>query len=97
MGGGAKAIEMAGKYMPGFTDKVQEWTMFRQEKTDQPASGGREGILRRPSHDLSERMAYPRHVFESSTYTEARLHPLLTGGAGLAVGGIWAALRGSRT
>jgi hypothetical protein len=63
----------------------------------QGARGDREGSLSRPSHDLAERMPYPeRHVFETSAYTTARLHPWLTGaavlGAGLGLAALWTAL-----
>jgi NAD(P)-dependent dehydrogenase (short-subunit alcohol dehydrogenase family) len=97
VGGGSKAISMGEALSPRLMDKYMEMTSFRQQRTDQPARRDPEGSLHRPSHDLAERAEYPRHVFERSAYTSARLHPLLTGaavlGAGLAVGGILTSLR----
>ncbi len=96
VGGASKMFSMGAALSPRLMDLYQEATSFRQQKTDQPARRNRDGSLYQPSHDLAERMALPRHVFESSTYNAARRHPMLTGaalvGAGLALGGIWAAL-----
>lgn len=95
VGGGGKFISLSGRYAPRLTDQWMETTMFRQQQTDWPVRGG-EGSLHRPSHDLAERGEYPRHVFERSAYTAARLHPLLSGaavlGTGLALGAVWSAL-----
>jgi short-subunit dehydrogenase len=100
VGGASKAMSMAAAAAPGLMDRYLEATSFRQRRTDRSARQGPQGILHRASHDLSERGVHDWHVFETSTYTAARLHPLLTGaadvGAGVAVGGIWAALKGSR-
>jgi NAD(P)-dependent dehydrogenase (short-subunit alcohol dehydrogenase family) len=97
--GGASAALSAGEALsPRLMDTYQELTAFRQQRTDRPARRDPQGSLHRPSHDLAERGEYPRHVFETSAYNAARLHPVLTGaavlGAGLALGGIWRALRG---
>jgi NAD(P)-dependent dehydrogenase (short-subunit alcohol dehydrogenase family) len=94
VGGGGRAITLAGLFAPRTVDWLTEATMMDQEKTDRPARGDREGSLSRPSHDLAERMPYPeRHVFETSAYTTARLHPWLTGaavlGAGLSLAALW--------
>jgi short-subunit dehydrogenase len=90
VGGAAKAMSAGGKYAPRLTDYLMEATMFDQQQTDQPARGDRHGILRLPSHDLRERGEFPRHVFESSVYTKAEMHPLLATAAvvagGLALG-----------
>ncbi len=96
VGGGGKFISLSGQYAPRLTDKWMEQTMTRQQQTDWPVRGDGEGSLHRPSHDLAERGEYPRHVFERSAYTAARLHPLLSGaavlGTGLALGAVWSAL-----
>jgi hypothetical protein len=99
VGGGGRAITLAGLFAPRTMDWLTEATMMDQEKTDRPARGDREGSLSRPSHDLAERKRYPeRHVFETSAYTTARLHPWLTGaavvGAGLGLAALWTALSG---
>ncbi len=96
LGGASKMMSMAGKVSPRLMDKYEEMSSFRQQKSDRPPQRDREGSLHRPSHDLSERGTYDRHIFEQSAYTSARLHPVLAGAAavaaGLAVTGIWAAL-----
>ncbi len=102
VGGAAKVMATSGAVAPRLTDKLQEATMFPQQHTGKPAQSDRRGILNRPAHGLRERGDLGRHVFEHSTYTAARLHPLVAGatllGAGLAVGAIWKILRsGSET
>ena len=98
VGRAAKALATSGAMAPRLTDKLMEATMFRQQHTGQPKRGSHGGSLYRPSHDLAERGEYQRHSFESSIYTKARMHPLVTGaaalGAGLAAVGIWQLLRG---
>lgn len=98
-GGGGKLMTAAGRLMPRLMDMIQERTMSRQQKTNQPARSDGRGILDQPAHDLAERMQYPRWVRETSTYTQARMHPWLTTaavlGAGLALEGLWLALRPS--
>jgi short-subunit dehydrogenase len=101
VGGGAKAIELAGKYGPRTMDKYFEAVGYRQQQTDEPRHRGRGGNLERPSHDLSERGRFPRRIRESSLYTRAAMHPLVSvaalAGAGLAIGGVWSALRAARS
>jgi len=95
IGGASKAMSVAAALSPRLMDRYQAMTTSRQSRTDQPVRGDRGRSLYRASHDLAERGEYPRHIFERSAYTSARLHPLLTGaavlGAGLVVGGIWSA------
>lgn len=89
-GGGGKALSAANNYAPRLTDKLMEWTMFDAQKSDRPAHGGpQDNALYEASEHLSERGKYEGHVAESSLYTKASLHPVLTGalfvGAGLAL------------
>jgi hypothetical protein len=65
-------------------------TMIDQQQKDAPPS--RRDALFAPSNDLSERGDYEGHTMESSAYTKASLHPLLTGGLLLAAGVAAAAL-----
>jgi hypothetical protein len=101
IGGAGKLISAGGRFAPRLMDRLSEAAMFGQQKTPRPPH--REGILDRPARDLSERQPYPeRHIFESSAYTTARLHALLTGmailGAGLGMAALWGALgSGERT
>ena len=89
VGGGGKFLSSFGEYAPRTTDKVMEASMFDLQKSDEPAKEDREDSLHAPSRDGEERGRYPGHVAESSLYTKASLHPILTGtllfGAGLAL------------
>jgi short-subunit dehydrogenase len=89
VGGGGKALSAFGYYAPRLTDKVMKATMFDLQKSDQPRPATRKDSLHAPSDDGSERGGYPGHVAESSVYTKASLHPVVTGaviaGTGLAL------------
>ena len=93
VGGGAKMIELAGRYAPRLTDRYMERALFRQQQKDRPSPKRDAHNLNSPIDDLQERGDYEGHVAESSLYTEASLHPVTTLltvlGAGLAVGAIW--------
>jgi hypothetical protein len=98
IGGGGRMLAALGQHAPRLTDRYMEMTMFSQQRTDRPSgqpqgAGGNGSSLHRPSNDLAERGGYPGHVAESSLYTKATLHPLVTaatviGAAGLAVAGL---------
>jgi short-subunit dehydrogenase len=89
IGGGGKALSASGHYAPRVTDKVMEATMFNLQQSERSTSATRTDSLHAPSEDGAERGGYPGHVVESSIYTKASLHPVLTGaliaGAGLAL------------
>ena len=89
VGGGGRVLSSLGENAPRLTDKVMEATMFNLQHSDQPAQMGRADSLHAPSEDGRERGSYPGHVAESSLYTKASLHPVVTGallfGAGLAL------------
>jgi len=89
VGFGGKALSVAGEYAPRLTDKVMEKTLFDLQKSDKPSPALRKDGLYSPLSKLEERGGYPGHVAESSLYTKASLHPLVTGvllvGAGLAL------------
>jgi hypothetical protein len=78
-----------GRFAPRLTDKIMERTLIKQQQSNRPAGGSKENGLYRSSGELKERGGYVGHVAESSLYTRASLHPLVTGsalvGAGLAV------------
>jgi short-subunit dehydrogenase len=93
-GGGGKAISAIGNVAPRLTDYMMSSTMIDQQQKDGPPS--RRDALFAPSNDLSERGDYEGHTMESSAYTKASLHPLLTGGLLLAAGVAAAALLASR-
>lgn len=94
IGGAAKMFSVMEKYAPRLTDRYMEQTMFRQQKSG--TRGQRSGTgLHRPGSDLRERGGYGGHVMESSLYTKASTHPLMTGlilgAAGAAVAALVAA------
>ena len=87
-GGGGKAFSVMEKYMPRVGDKVMEHFIVDAQKQDEPARPRGDGGLYEASGELKERSGDPMYVSESSLYSKASLHPLLTGaliaGAGLA-------------
>ncbi len=87
-GGGGKAFSVMEKYMPRVGDKVMEHFIFDAQQQEEPARPRGDGGLYEASGELKERSGDDIYVSESSIYTKASLHPLLTGaliaGAGLA-------------
>jgi short-subunit dehydrogenase len=86
-GGGGKAFSVMEKYMPRVGDRVMENFLFDAQKLDEPARPRGDAGLYEASGELKERSGDGYRVMESSLYTKASLHPLLTGaliaGAGL--------------
>ena len=74
--------------------------MIKQQQSNRPAGERDLDGLYRSSGELKERSGYVGHVAESSFYTQASLHPVLTGsalvGAGLAVAAFLRAKRAVR-
>jgi short-subunit dehydrogenase len=93
VGAGGKALSIGGKYAPRLTDKVMEAALFDIQQTDEPSPAGRRDGLYDSTEDLRERGGYDGHVAESSLYTKASLHPLVTGalllGSSLALAAWW--------
>jgi short-subunit dehydrogenase len=89
IGAGGKALSLSGEYAPRLTDKMMEALFFDMQKSDTPSPASRKDGLYTPLSELEERGGYPGHVAESSLYTKASLHPLVSGalllGAGLAL------------
>lgn len=82
VGAGGKMFSMLGKYAPRATDKVMEMTLFDIQKTDQPAGERpKESLYDSNDSSLEERGGYDGYVAESSLYTKASLHPVITGAA----------------
>ena len=78
IGGAGKMFSVMEKYAPRLTDRYMERTMFRQQQAG--TRGRRSGIgLHGPGVGLQERGGYDGHVMESSLYTKATTHPLMTG------------------
>lgn len=94
VGAGGKAISWMGYNAPRGTDVLMENTMISMQQTDIPADDRRYESLYEPNDPLlTERGGYQGHVAESSIYTKAAMHPLLTGAAiAFGVGGLLYAL-----
>lgn len=93
VGGAAKAHSLAGKFAPRTFDKVMESTMLGQTSSGGPTeSHPLEGLYESHDDRLSERGTYKGHVAESSAYTKASLHPVVTSaiaaGTAFAVGSL---------
>jgi short-subunit dehydrogenase len=88
VGGGGKALSMAGHYAPRLTDKVLEWWGFQAQRSDNPNLDRRHDGLDQPSGGGSERGRHDGHVSESSLYTTGSMHPFVTGGLLLAGAGL---------
>lgn len=93
IGGAAKAHSLAGTFAPRTFDKVMESTMLGQTRSSEPAKPHPlEGLYETHDDRLQERGAYRWPVLESSLYTTASLHPVVTSavaaGAAFAIGGL---------
>lgn len=80
VGSGGKALSALGEYAPRLTDKAMEVAMFDLQKTSIPRKQNRpEGLYDSADDSLRERGGYHGYVAESSLYTKASLHPVITG------------------
>jgi hypothetical protein len=97
VGGGGKGMAALGHYAPGMADSAMAAVMIPGTESGRPARPRDRNGLERPSERLAERGNYPGHVARTSAYTQATLHPLVTGavivGAGLAIGAMVRGLR----
>ena len=84
-GGIAKLMATMANLAPRFTDKVME-TLFDMQLSDRPEEDRTNNSLYAPSTGLKERGGRAQYVAETSLYTQAALHPLLTGAALAATG-----------
>lgn len=95
VGGAAKLMSSTAHYLPRLLDKYMRSSMFGQQKSDMPARDRSQHSLYSPGNDLQERQGYGGHVFESSWYTRAALHPKITMtimfGVGVALAALWRA------
>ncbi len=93
VGGAARLISSSAHYAPRLMDTIMKRFMFKQQRTDVPASDRDRNSLHAPGSDLMQRQGQPGHVFESSLYTQAAMHPrpamVLFVGTGLALFALW--------
>ncbi len=88
VGGAGKFISAMGQYAPRIADKAMEWYAFNSQKSGRPARERETNSLHKASGDPRERGHYEGHIAESSLYTKASMHPLVTGGIILAGAGL---------
>ena len=99
VGGGGKQMSQLGYYAPGLMDTLMETVFAPLSKTDAPPRPLGQNSLDGPAGGLAERGPYDGHVFESSLYTQAALHPwralalAALAGAGVAGAGVALAAR----
>jgi short-subunit dehydrogenase len=95
VGGGGKFVSAMGRWAPALTDALVGKTLMKGTHSGRPARLG--DALHQPGEGLRERGDYPGMVRETSYYTKASMHPMLTGaalaGAGILVAAV---LRGGK-
>jgi short-subunit dehydrogenase len=98
VGAGGKQLSMLGYYAPRLTDLVMQTATFGRTQThERPARPREQNALDRPSDRLQERGDYEGHVFETSLYTQATMHPVRATALALGAAGVIVAwLRGRR-
>jgi short-subunit dehydrogenase len=84
-GGTAKVMATLSHLAPRLTDKVMTM-LFDMQLSDRPEDDRTNHSLYAPTTGLKERGGRAAHVAETSLYTQASLHPLLTGAALAATG-----------
>jgi short-subunit dehydrogenase len=87
-GGSGKIVSLFGNLAPRFTDKLMESSFFDVQQSDRVEDKDKEEVhsLYGPTTGLKERGGRGSYVSESSLYTQASLHPFVTG-AVIAVAG----------
>lgn len=85
IGSGGKGLSALGQYAPRIADRYMEWAMFDQQKREAVEESHPDGLYD-ATNDPRERGPYPGHVSETSYYTKAAMHPMMTGALMLAVG-----------
>ena len=78
-GGSGKVMSAARYYAPRLMDKLMQATMFDLQQSGEPERDRSKNSLYGPTSELKERSGHLGHVSESSLYTRASLHPVVTG------------------
>ena len=93
VGGAAKLMATGAHYAPRMLDGYMKRFFLKRQKSGVPARDRSQNSLYGPGSDLLERRGYEGHVFESSLYTKAAIHPktalALLIGAGVALIALW--------
>ncbi len=89
VGGGGKAMSLAGRYTPRLRDILFEKFIMKAQKGGHPVRPGMPSALEHGQSELRERGLTPHYRLESSLYTRASLHPIISGlamvGGGIAL------------
>jgi short-subunit dehydrogenase len=85
VGGSGKILSTIGNLAPRLTDKIMT-SFFEMQLSDRPEEDRTNNSLYAPTTGLRERGGRAAYVAETSLYTQASLHPLLTGAALAATG-----------
>ena len=92
VGGGGRVLSGIGAAAPRLTDKVMQGLFFTGQMKGEPNRPKPDSLHQPSGFDLEERGGYEGHVAETSLYTTARLHPVLTAvavlGAAVAIAAI---------
>jgi NAD(P)-dependent dehydrogenase (short-subunit alcohol dehydrogenase family) len=96
VGGLAPVQSAMGRLFPKLGDRFVRGMLFEGQKSHRFPQPGENLILERSSGDLRERGGYDRKVLERSTYTEASMHPILTGALAVGAGVAMAAMLRAR-
>jgi short-subunit dehydrogenase len=100
VGAGGKGQAAMGYYAPRLADKFMERSVIGGTHSDQPPRPREDNALDRPSENLRERGEYPGMVQKTSLYTQAALHPAISGaalaGAAIVIGALWSASQRNR-
>ena len=78
VGSGARAMSLMNRTLPRAMDRVGSTVMMRGQVRSEPPREP-EGALHRPGVGGRVRGDHPGHVMRTSFYTQASLHPVLTG------------------
>jgi short-subunit dehydrogenase len=85
VGSGAKGLSALGQYAPRLADKLMEKMLFNSQQRDEPEERRADG-LHGATNDPRQRGPYPGYVNETSLYTKAAMHPMMTGALMIGVG-----------
>lgn len=91
VGGAAKLVSAGARYAPRVMDSYMRRFLFKQQKSGMPARDRSQNSLYESGSNLQERHGYAGHVFESSLYTQAAIHPktVMAVLAGFALFALW--------
>ena len=91
-GGGGKMISMLGHWAPRLTDKMMERSMFALQQSNQADQDRHDNGLYSSARGLQERSGRAPYVAESSFYTQASLHPMMTAAVTAVAGAVLVSL-----